>query len=250
MKKIIIMSIVFSLSCAGWSATKVPATNYTVNAVMRTNMLTKTGGFIKKAGAGPKVTFVNVQKRIPVKEFASVEARWEQILRIPHQIIDQGTTTDAVKLAMEMSKNSAYAVVIVVTDQAGLPSLLVAPESRWAVVNVAALEPDSATAEILASRLRKEMSRAYGYTMGAINTSLPACVLKPIFGVQDLDAIKYEYVGVEAAVKVLNQARKMGIEPVSATTYRKAVEEGWAPMPTNQWQRAVWESVKGSANNK
>lgn len=251
MKSIVIVSFVLGLSFTGWAATKgVPVTNHVLNAAARSNMLAKTGGFIMKPATGPKVTFVNLQKRVPRAAFSSVEERWEQILRLPHQILER-ESTDALKLAAEMAKNSKYAVVIVVADQPGLPSLLVAPEARWAVVNVAALEPDQASPAVLASRLRKEMSRAYGYTMGAINTSLPACVLKPIFGVQDLDAMKYEYVGVEASLKVLNQARKMGIESSSPTTYKKAVEEGWAPTPTNQWQRAVWETtIKGSVPGK
>ncbi len=251
MKRIVIISLVVGLSFQGRSATKgMPVTNQVMSAASRSNMLAKTGGFLMKPGTGPKVTFVNLQKRVPRAAFSSVEARWEQILRLPYQIID-GESQDALKLAAEMAKKTSYAAVIVVADQPGLPSLLVAPEARWAVVNVSALEPDSASAEVLASRVRKEMSRAYGYTMGAINTSLPACVLKPVFGVQDLDAMKYEYVGVEASVKVLSQARKMGIGPSTPATYKQALDEGWAPKPTNQWQRAVWEAKgKGAVTEK
>jgi hypothetical protein len=30
------------------------------------------------------------------------------------------------------------------------------------------------------------------------------------------------------------------------TTYRNAVMEGWAPAPTNDIQRAVWDAVKSA----
>ena len=41
-----------------------------------------------------------------------------------------------------------------------------------------------------------------------------------------------------------NRAEKLGIKPARMTTYRKAVEEGWAPAPTNDFQKAIWEEAK------
>ena len=36
---------------------------------------------------------------------------------------------------------------------------------------------------------------------------------------------------------------KGGIRPEQKVFYRKAVEEGWAPAPTNEFQRAIWDKV-------
>ena len=36
----------------------------------------------------------------------------------------------------------------------------------------------------------------------------------------------------------------MGITPYRRTTYREACQEGWAPQPTNDVQKAIWEQVK------
>ena len=44
--------------------------------------------------------------------------------------------------------------------------------------------------------------------------------------------------------KIMTHAQKLGMQPQRMTTYRKAVEEGWAPAPTNDLQRTVWEEVK------
>jgi hypothetical protein len=38
--------------------------------------------------------------------------------------------------------------------------------------------------------------------------------------------------------------QKRGIPQLERTTYRLAVKEGWAPAPTNDIQRAVWDKVK------
>ena len=39
------------------------------------------------------------------------------------------------------------------------------------------------------------------------------------------------------------------IAPVRRTTYKTACEEGWAPPPTNDYQRAIWEAAKFAATN-
>ena len=39
------------------------------------------------------------------------------------------------------------------------------------------------------------------------------------------------------------------IAPVRRTTYKTACEEGWAPPPTNDFQRAIWDAAKAAATN-
>jgi hypothetical protein len=46
------------------------------------------------------------------------------------------------------------------------------------------------------------------------------------------------------------QAQKMGVKPISVVTYRKAVEAGWAPAPTNDIQRAIYDEVKKAPAKK
>jgi hypothetical protein len=38
--------------------------------------------------------------------------------------------------------------------------------------------------------------------------------------------------------------KSLGVTPAEMTTYRKACREGWAPAPTNDIQKAIWEQVK------
>lgn len=63
------------------------------------------------------------------------------------------------------------AAVVVIADTPGYPPLLVAPENRWALVNVAALGGAGVTAETLADRTRRSSS-ALGYLMGAAKFQL------------------------------------------------------------------------------
>ena len=49
--------------------------------------------------------------------------------------------------------------------------------------------------------------------------------------------------GPQVMGTALSQAKAMGIGLVRRTTYKKACEEGWAPPPTDEFQKAVAEKV-------
>ena len=43
--------------------------------------------------------------------------------------------------------------------------------------------------------------------------------------------------------RMLHYIGALGIRPVVQATYKKACQEGWAPAPTNDVQKAIWEKV-------
>ncbi len=47
----------------------------------------------------------------------------------------------------------------------------------------------------------------------------------------------------DVTMRQLKYLADMGGKPQSRTTYRKACEEGWAPAPTNDVQKAIWDKV-------
>ena len=53
----------------------------------------------------------------------------------------------------------------------------------------------------------------------------------------------------EGMLLVAGTMTGQGMKPIRRTTYRNAVREGWAPPPTNDFQRAVWDEIKGAATN-
>ena len=112
------------------------------------------------------------------------------------------------------------------------------------MVNLAALAKDGPSAELLAKRLQKEVWRGFGYLMGVAN-SQGGCLLMPVTSLADLDGLKAQTLGMEPYVKIMAYARHLGMSPSRAMTYRKALEEGWAPEPANDAQRAIWQEVKG-----
>ena len=131
-----------------------------------------------------------------------------------------------------------------VIDDENMPPLLSAPESRWVAVNVAPLAKGAGEKpQFFAARVQKELTRGFAILAGAQNSGYPdalvGCVTKPA----DLD----RFIDCRLPIDVINRFAPYlagyGITPEVVTTYRKACEEGWAPAPTNEIQRAIWQKV-------
>jgi len=214
-----------------------------IDPAARSNMLAKTGGMIMSPAKGPALVFLDTQTRVAGTALSSTAEQLRMILRLPITVAAKPSAAP-VDEAIKALADSKTAAVLVLADVPGYPSLLVAPENRWAVVNVAALGGAGVSSETLSVRTQKELWRAFGYLMGAAHSSNEACLLKPVFSSADLDALKAKTFCPEPLNKIMDQARKMGLQTVEMTTYRKAVEEGWAPAPANDFQRAIWNELK------
>ena len=124
------------------------------------------------------------------------------------------------------------------------PALLVAPEEGWAAVNVAKLAVGDPLPPVFAARFRKELWRAAAWAVGGGNSSFQPCLLKGITTMKDLDAIPLLQPGPEPNNKMIDEAHRRGVQTARFNTYRQACVEGWAPPPTNDVQKAIWEQVK------
>ena len=209
----------------------------------RSNMLARTGGMVKAPAEGPSLLFLNTQTRVATDAIGAVTDQMVEMLRLL-VVLKAQSSDDPVAAALKALADKGTAAVVVIADSPGYPSLLVAPENRWALVNVAALGGAGVTAETLADRTQKEVWRAFGYLMGAANSNFEHCLLKPVLVPTDLDALKAKVVCPEPFNKIMTHAEKLGMKPQRMTTYRKAVEEGWAPVPANDFQKAIWKELK------
>lgn len=141
------------------------------------------------------------------------------------------------------SKHEVGAYVVLADQGEKVPTLLCAPEENWATVNVTRLlagDPDAAT---LKSRIIKELWRALGYALGAANSQQQPCVMRPIRKASDLDTYPVAMVTPMPLMAMRNTMASIGFAAGGMTSYRKACEEGWAPAPTNDVQKAVWDKV-------
>ena len=193
--------------------------------------LAKEGGLIQKPYRGKYIVIVNNQNRIAADDFFSPGDSIEDIFNFPVKVVGKG------------GKIENAGVIVQVNDNATAPALLVAPEANWAGVNVAALATDKPSAEILKSRVQKEVMRAYLYAAGVANSEIQPCLMRPVRNARDLDKCAVKQPGPSAVGPVMNTASQLGIFEKTVMTYKEACQQGWAPAPTNDVQKAIWDKV-------
>jgi len=208
----------------------------------------RTGGVVREAGSAKGVfVVVDAQKRVPRREIEPVCATLDQWIRVQSKVAE----TDGAALASISPKEYLRAIKaaggtlgVVLVDAEGLPGLLTAPEDGWSAVNVAALAADKPDAATLASRVRKELLRAFAFVCGGAYMTKADFVMRDVIKPGDLDALPTEQFGLEIVSHVMQSAPRYGLVPWHQATYKKACEEGWALAPTNEFQKAIFEQVK------
>lgn len=196
-----------------------------------------TGGKVIVPGSAKgRIVYVNAQSRAPRKWLEQNAATFGEATKLTVEVSDGRFEFPAPTIRGEAS--------LFVVDDPALPPLLSAPESRWAMVNVAALASGvGERPQFFAARVQKELTRGFCLLAGAQNSGYPdalvGCVTRP----EDLD----RFVDCRLPIDVMNRfasyLKGYGITPRIYSTYKKACEEGWAPAPTNDVQRAIWNKV-------
>lgn len=221
-----------------------PLTPEMRKARARAKIYQRTGGWVRRPGTGRgKCVIVNTQKKIPAEPFARAASEMTRMLHVD-VVLAEGEPVTVQGASMGLLKSGGQAAVFIV-DDASLPALLVAPESRWAMVNAAALTADKASDATVATRAMREACRAFAQLAGASNSSVPAgCVMRPVNSLRDLDALTVDCFCPEPIQRMLEHLETLGIEPFNGSIYRSACMQGWAPAPTNDVQKAIWEKVQ------
>lgn len=206
-------------------------------------MLQRTGGLLNKPVHGPFILFLDLRKNTKDDVLTTFADDAQKVLRFPIKIEKEATTEVFQVLKMKL-ENSSNASVVAIIDESSFANLLIAPENRWAVVNVAPLKTKNVTNVVLSERIRKEIWRAFGLMMGAGNSAYPQCPLKSVLKPEDLDAIKGRFLSPGPLNNMIAHGKLLGLQQLRLTTYKRACEEGWAPAPTNNYQKAIWNEIK------
>lgn len=196
-----------------------------------------TGGLLERPSALPSkvISVDNSQKALEDAVVAPLVAAARRTTRLP----------------IELNGTNRVSVTIEICKCEKLPALGIFPEDKKAVVNVAKLSADNPSAEVLSSRVEKEIVRAALMVLGS-GYSPTVCYATPVFSLADLDKMSPRNVSPDTMMHISATSR-LGIQTISYASYRKAAEEGWAPAPTNDVQRAILKEVdsvkeRGPAN--
>ena len=248
MSKLLIIGIVCAATFTGFSdsvAQKgIPAFN--PNEVKHFpkgfKVAKRTGGRIARPNTQHgKVVVFNAQKKVALADFRKGLDEFAKDYKYKVEFVDSEPATP--KTAAEAMKKADAQVAVFLTECSDCgTTFLVAPEQHWAIVNVAAITKGAKDDVFAAARTRKEVMRAFLCAAGAMDSQYPGSMMSPVKTPDELDKV-IEDPPVDAIMRAQNSMKSVGLTPLEITTYLKACQEGWAPAPTNEFQKAVWDKV-------
>ena len=202
------------------------------------------GGMVAKKGSKQgRVVFVNEQQQVPSEELESVA----ETIRIRDRInveftAGAGEKTTPMNAASKKAAIGADVVIFLTECDKCETMMLAAPEGAWSIVNALAVCKGAGNDDIKKSRMAKMTERGFYCAAGAMNSQYPNSLMGAVRRPSDLDKLSIEP-PVDVIMRTLESLSSVGVKPQIYATYKKACEEGWAPQPTNDVQKAIWDKV-------
>lgn len=196
-------------------------------AIRRQRIMEFQGGMIEVEPQGPRFCILDCRKNDD---------------DIPEKVASDflGKFKIGVMAVREKPEAGDILALIEVTDGSEeTPVLAIYPEERRATVNSGSILRQGAAE--YARRLERELWRAICFVGGAGYSPSSNSLVQPIFTLEELDAINSKGVNMVTISQLAPLFAKCGVRKGSKISYRNAVRQGWAPAPTNDIQRAVWE---------
>ena len=196
----------------------------------KTDRIARAGGEVVRPGTFTgKVAIISQQSKLPHADCEAVA-----------KMLAELTQCNIVAEADEKASIKLYLI-----DAPKEPVMLLAPEDHWGKLNLARMVDDlpgnRAKEKFFASRARKMIIKSLSLLMGGGSSQFPGNIMNATT-MRELDQCQ-ESVPVDMVDNYTAYLKAIGVKPAEKTTYRKACREGWAPQPTNDVQRTIWNQV-------
>ncbi len=216
-----------------------PARREAYRAKQRAERISYAGGIVRKTEGKGRIVYANLQQTVVTADIAETMNVLGKYLRVNIDTLD-AKSDDVADVNKYLLDNKAKAVVIVV-DNATDPSILVAPEEKWAKVNIGKFKDKN-----VKSRAQMELLRAFCYLCGGIGSEYNNPLTGFIGNPAQLDDSPVAELPIDVVNRFTPYLKQLGVIPYIESTYRKACREGWAPAPTNAVQKAIWEDFNAT----
>ena len=234
------IAVAFAAQADTSAASTQPAQKERLNTLERKAKLEavvnqRVGGFLEKPGtAKGSIAYVNCQQKAPKSWIDESIAYFSEVTKFKVNYAEGTFDIKAPKFDGE--------VAIFIIEDETLPPILVAPENKWALVNIAPIAKEQRPI-FFEQRTKKELSRAFAYLCGATGSKFERSLTRGITSQAELDK-NYDYeLPMDIVQRFWDYMKPLGVLPAQRATYLKACEEGWAPAPTNDVQKAIWDKV-------
>lgn len=206
---------------------------------LRARNLERAGGMVVKPGSqAGKVAVLDTQAKVAREAFTNGIEELKYVTKM--NFVYEKTAPGAPE---ELLKRCQANFAVILVDEPESPAVLIALEDRWAKVNVAkmdrGLKTEAAREKFLASRCSKEAFRVLAILCGGSASQFPGNVMD-VSSLEDLD-LAVPGLPIDRIDGMLRYLPKNGVTPEIRATYRKACRLGWAPPPTNEFQKIAWD---------
>ena len=212
-------------------------------------VLKKTGGFLQQAAEGPLMMLLDTRKkeRLTIDEVGRVYKLATHLdVKIAKE--ERGDKAPLAFAQEKMANDKPLMIIAVVEKCPELPALSVFPEERIGIVNADKLQ-GGADPSVPEMRVSKEIWRAIGFVGGIGFSPAENDIMQPYYTLKELDDNRYPFIQPMNMAKMQRMHKRFGVKKARRIPYRVAVLEGWAPAPTNDYQKAIWEEVKKAPQN-
>lgn len=207
-------------------------------------VMKETGGFLIKEAKGPRALLIDSREK--AKAGIDEVARLYKLgtkLDIDVEKTPRGNVCPLKFAQDKMVEKKPLLVVVVIGGDDKLPALSVFPEERIGLVNADKLNGKTDDPTVPEMRVEKEVWRAIGFIGGIGFSSVENDMMQPYYSVEELDKNIQAYIQPMNMAKMNKMFQRFGVEKERRIPYRVACQEGWAPAPTNEFQKAVWDKV-------
>ena len=202
----------------------------------------RTGGLLAKPNTGKgKIVVFNAQKVWP-KE--SVEAYFKELSLFFYAKIEVVDSPEIgyKSLAAEKRKAGAVAALQLVDQGEASPKSLVSYEDSWGIANLGAFA--KAKGPILDGRAKRLIFRTLALTCGIGDPKSIGSTMWPAKDDVEFDGLYLpDRPFPNLMDPILGHLEKLGLEMMQVRNYRQACQEGWAPAPVDDVQKAIWDKV-------
>jgi hypothetical protein len=209
--------------------------------------LERMGGMVVQPGSQKgKIVILNAQNMMSDSDIAKTIDIMSKLTPYKFEVLKVKQDT-----AYKVAKNSDNPVKVLLLNDNDTPSLLASPDEHWAAVNVSKmsknLKSERAKNKFFASRCRKQLMRAFVYACGGAGSAYQHNILA-IKELEELDFVD-EFIPEDAYDACRKFLADKGIHPERKLVYVRACQEGWAPAPTNQFQKVIWDKIHALPKN-
>lgn len=195
-------------------------------------------GFVTRPAQG-RFAIVLTRDMIPTSIVESAAGKIARQFNHPVECLidDVDGRIDSVRMKM---KDGNLSVGIFLQESDALPMSLISMEERWALVNISRIFNKNTSLAHKEQRLRKELSRVCKALFSGASLEPNTTAVQ---NGEDLQSMTAEPIDANTLMAIIRGMPSYGLVAPRTVPYHRACKEGWAPAPTNDVQRAIWNKV-------